>query len=419
MTKRQLMSQSNDKGLTKLYHFSTKLLPLQTNEDGAQARVETVNDRDWLVLPVIAVLETVLNGMLLPAEEIARLPEAWEGMPVPIGHPQVDGWYVSARTRDQLPLCAGWFFDVHSVGDRARLVGDIWLDMAKAYELGGNAERAVSQLRNGHSAEVSTAFYADIEPITGSYNGVEYFGIFRNIVPDHLAVLLDQEGACNWQDGCGCPRANEQESDQQADSLPDSNIETHTREENTDMDRQAMIDALVACQCCELSAEQLAELDDSTLAAMSTMTANFQAVLAANSEPAEGEPEPEDEAPEGEAEDVEPEAEDVEPEPEPEATVEAQALREIVNEFGSVKAFAEALQTVKTNANAERDTLVSTVLNANAGFDKAELEAMSVETLRKLAESVTGGDFSGRALPNANRDNGQAEELPMPTMAWS
>lgn len=199
-------SQGPD-GQAKLYTFSISLLPLQANEVG-KTRTEALDGRDFLVVPVVAVLETVLNGVLLPAKEILRFPEAWEGMPVPIGHPTVDDWYVSAKTRDQLVKCPGFFFDVQAVGESAKLIGDIWIDKDKAMALGGNAERAMTQLGNGHQTEVSTAFYADIEAVMGSFNGVEYFAIFRNIVPDHLAILLDEIGACNWEDGCGCPRTN-------------------------------------------------------------------------------------------------------------------------------------------------------------------------------------------------------------------
>jgi hypothetical protein len=43
----------------------------------------------------------------------------------------------------------------------------------------------------------------------GFFNGKEYKKIWRNIVPDHLAVLpIGSQGACSVQDGCGAPRLN-------------------------------------------------------------------------------------------------------------------------------------------------------------------------------------------------------------------
>src|SRR6202008_4855408 len=54
--------------------------------------------------------------------------------------------------------------------------------------------------------DVSTGFFADTEAARGSFHGVPYTEIHHNIRPDHLAVLPEAVGACNWRDGCGTPR---------------------------------------------------------------------------------------------------------------------------------------------------------------------------------------------------------------------
>lgn len=527
----------------RFFTFSVKLLPLMANEQGAHSRVEIVDNVQYLVIPTVAVLETVLNGILLPAQEILKWPEAWEGVPVPVGHPvDADGWYASAKTRGQLSKCAGWFFDISVTSDKAKLVGDIWIELDRAYKLGGNVERAVSQLRNGHSAEVSTAFFADIEMVMGSYNSVEYFGIFRNIVPDHLAILLDEKGACNWQDGCGCPRANQevdtgqvvynvlgkarrpsysgtestswgsvtksftayrdgyykntgtakpddvpgsvesapsgmkrwiagksllgdpsadsfndllffpvvnpgtdklnegallavhggrgQQADipasayESADSIAvsllnsefDRDLETNT-EGSINMERQGMIDALIACQCCELTAEQLAELPDETLTTMHTMTVNFASVLEAHQqEQGNADPEPTAGADPGPVVNVS----NTDIPPIANTNQQDSILQEVIDQFGGAEQFRSAMGKVKANADAERESLAKSVLAVNKDFTKDELEAMDIDTLRKLAVALVGNvgelDFSGVAMPRVHST--EAQELPMPEVDY-
>jgi hypothetical protein len=41
----------------------------------------------------------------------------------------------------------------------------------------------------------------------GEFNGKKYESVARNMIADHLALLPNDEGACNWKDGCGI-RAN-------------------------------------------------------------------------------------------------------------------------------------------------------------------------------------------------------------------
>jgi hypothetical protein len=64
-----------------------------------------------MVIPTVAVMEIVLNGVLLPAKEILGFHRLWEGVPVPVGHP-VDrrGDPVSAKTPDPIDPVAEYFF---------------------------------------------------------------------------------------------------------------------------------------------------------------------------------------------------------------------------------------------------------------------------------------------------------------------
>lgn len=181
-------------------------LTFVANTTTAQATRRAHEGREYLVVPVIAIREGVLNGEFVPAEEIGVYVEAWNGIPAPLGHPQVDGTYVSANTPDLVAQAPGRFWNA-SFRDNA-LHGEIWLDVARCEELGGDALVALQRFDAGERVELSTAYWRDEEPGQGSYGGKPYGSTGRNLRPDHLAILLHERGACSWEDGCGGPRVN-------------------------------------------------------------------------------------------------------------------------------------------------------------------------------------------------------------------
>lgn len=167
----------------------------------------TYDGKPYLIAPVVAIREGVLNDMLVLAEEFGKYPEAWNGRPVPLSHPKRNGEYVSANSPDiwanETP---GTLWNVALDGDR--LKGEIWIDLEKAEKIGEPATDVVERLRAGDPIEVSTGYFADLEETAGTWNGKSYIGIARNIRPDHLALLPNEIGACSWEDGCGTPRVN-------------------------------------------------------------------------------------------------------------------------------------------------------------------------------------------------------------------
>lgn len=168
----------------------------------------TYDGKTYLIAPVVAIKEGVLNGYLYLAEEFSKFVEAWNGRPVPLGHPKRNGEYVSANTPDiwatEVP---GYFWNV--TADTERLKGEIWIDLEKAAKIGEPATNVVERLRAGEGIEVSTGLWFELEESPGVWKGVSYEGIARNIRPDHLALLPNEVGACSWDDGCGVPRVNQ------------------------------------------------------------------------------------------------------------------------------------------------------------------------------------------------------------------
>lgn len=161
--------------------------------------------REHLVVPVImAKSDVVMNGAHFPEEEY--FPEAWNGVPVTVGHPSTSkGEFLSANDPKVLSDWAiGRIFNVRV--ENGSLRGEAWIDVARANKISTDL---VQRLVDGEQMDVSTGYFADAEGASGVLFGEEYTSVHRNVRPDHLAFLPNEEGACNWEDGCGI-RANKE-----------------------------------------------------------------------------------------------------------------------------------------------------------------------------------------------------------------
>ena len=148
---------------------------------------------DPFVARAVFIKPGVLNGKLVTAEELAANPITWNDTRVVVNHPRKDGIYVSAKTLD-IPF-VGRLYDAEFDDG---LVGTIQLDVESLKDAG-----LYERLAAGEVVEVSAGFYATVEQKTGIWNGKPYTGISRNIIPDHIALLPNEVGACSCKDGCG------------------------------------------------------------------------------------------------------------------------------------------------------------------------------------------------------------------------
>ena len=191
-------------------------------------REEQFQGRSYLVAPVVLVKEMVLGdrpgvpGEFLPADEIVATAEhlLWEGKPVTIDHPKVNGQWTSAGVVAAAEASqVGRLQNVEAVENGAgelRLVGEAWIDVEVAGRIDGGAEilSVLEQFRTAEvppgtrPLEVSTGYWADREDRGGTFNGHRYASVQRNVVPDHLALLPGGVGKCSLADGCGFPRLN-------------------------------------------------------------------------------------------------------------------------------------------------------------------------------------------------------------------
>jgi hypothetical protein len=177
----------------------------------AQIRTETLAGREYTVVPVIAIVEGVLQGAnsaapeFAPAVEFGKYPDSWNGRPVVLRHPQISGIFVSAN-HPQVFEDYNMGFMFNTVLDGKKLKTEAWCDNARIAELGGEYQETLDRLNAGETINVSVGVFLDIRQQSGVYNGREYSGRWENCVPDHLALLPDQVGACSVADGCGTNR---------------------------------------------------------------------------------------------------------------------------------------------------------------------------------------------------------------------
>ncbi|MBN2232063.1 MAG: DUF2213 domain-containing protein, partial [Deltaproteobacteria bacterium] len=176
--------------------------------DGATLwRREAWEGREYLVAPVVAIRAGVLNKELVPAEEIAAGFGSWNGRPVTIDHPVVDGAFVSANHPLLLSQCqVGQVFNAR-VDDDA-LKAEMWIDVARAGRIEAGQE-LLRRVEDEEPIEVSTAYFRALEDLAGELAGMAFEFVAHDLKPDHLAVLLNAKGACSWERGCGVPRVNE------------------------------------------------------------------------------------------------------------------------------------------------------------------------------------------------------------------
>lgn len=174
-------------------------------------RRENLESRSHLVIPTILITEGVHNRVLYTAEELAKFPEAWNGRPVPLYHPEARGRPISANSPDVLEASVlGQLFNceyepAEEGSHPARLKAEVWLDEEKAERL---APEVLKKLEDGENIEVSTGLFTEDEALKGNWNGEAYEYVAYNFRPDHLALLPNSKGACSWEDGAGLCRVN-------------------------------------------------------------------------------------------------------------------------------------------------------------------------------------------------------------------
>jgi hypothetical protein len=156
-----------------------------------------------------AVNDIVMNSRLYPADQLAAGVASLEGKPAPAGHPKNSaGQHISALNGEA--LASSW---IGSYCTNARHVGgrtlvDIVVNEAQAkvhptgQKLIERLDAAISGV-NADPIHVSTGLTLQEITANGESLGKKYTSIATNIHYDHLAILLNENGAGTPEQGVG------------------------------------------------------------------------------------------------------------------------------------------------------------------------------------------------------------------------
>lgn len=324
-------------------------------------RSVTLSGREYVVFPVVPIRQGVLNGHFVSAKEIERSTPGWNGRPLTLNHPTVDGEYVSANSPQMWEeFGVGWLFNARFTD--GCMVAEGWIDKTRLAAMG--QANIVASLLHGAHMDVSTGYFCEVRTEEGEFNGETYAAVQSAIVPDHLALLPNGVGACSWDDGCGIPRVNQGGSMEPENSAPEA---------------AAISDA-------EMN-QHPPVVDDAPVVPLPARMEQEEAAIAA--EPA------------------------VPPFVLPQ---ELEELAAMLREFGGVSALRETLAGLQSAANARRAAAVNRVitLSANA-LTPADLEGVSEDVLDKMAQALQPATYAGRAPVANNGANGERWMVLPPT----
>lgn len=168
--------------------------------NAASIRREQHNGREHIVVPSFTLPDgVVMNGGLYPHDEIEKSYASLEGTLAPLGHPQVNGEYVSAQQPDAINSyhVGAWNRNVKRVGNRISVEKMIDVEFAKNTEGGRKLLEAINK---GEPIHTSTGIFLERE-MTPNADGHEW--IARNMNFDHDAILIGEIGAATPEDGVG------------------------------------------------------------------------------------------------------------------------------------------------------------------------------------------------------------------------
>lgn len=173
------------------------------------SKIKRLGNRITVSGMVPIVDNVVMNGGLYPADEIANSFSSIADKPAPAGHPvDAEGNYIPAAAPEAMlnHYIGAWCRNVRYADGRVSCDVEINADQAMAMPRGKELIERLDKAANGEEVEpihVSTGLLLNKEKASGEAGGKKYSWIARNMEFDHVAILLDQQGAATPSDGVG------------------------------------------------------------------------------------------------------------------------------------------------------------------------------------------------------------------------
>lgn len=171
---------------------------------------ETINNKEhYVIRDVVPVVDdVVMNNGLYPKDEIDKSYKSINGNLMPIGHPKVDGQFVSASNAKAINDYYGgaWAENVHKDQDKVLLDCYVDIEFARNHEKGKQLLERLDAMFNGEDVNpihVSTGLILNKVYKTGKSKGKPYDWVATNMQFDHVAILLNEQGAATPNEGVG------------------------------------------------------------------------------------------------------------------------------------------------------------------------------------------------------------------------
>ena len=388
------------------------------------------NGKDYLVVPVVMMVEGVHNGsrgaIFHSSQELSNSASNWNGMPVTISHPEVNGQYVSANSEQILQDWGVGHISNARMEDN-KLKAEVWIDIQKTTAI---SPETITAINDGKVLEVSLGLFSEEDGIAGVWNNEEYISSAFNYMPDHLALLPGEVGACSVMDGCGIRvnKSNEKEGGKNVDVLEilsslneqnitevNSNYYLYTsKDDETVLYRQnyEINDGKV-----ELKEKEVINNESKEEKGMCKTCKEKAAALIANSHTHFDENDREwlEALSEDKLDKMIPTVKTVE------KTVEVEVNKEVTKEMALEVLGLEKTQYEKGLEiyNAKRSEVVTNILNNTEKdvWSKEDLEAMKLETLERIEKSIgkkEGGFYVGGGNNNGDTDDFEVQPMMIP-----
>jgi len=167
-------------------------------------QIEEEGGKEIWIVPVVMIVEGVHDGsrgpILYTTEELEKSVSSWNNIPIVINHPKSgsDGIYISIQDGEDEKAIVGRITNPRMEGTSLKV--DARIDSQRLLAI---STTAYNHIRDQEVVEVSIGALTVEEPVSGEFNNEQYRAIARQLIPDHLALLPHNTGACNWDDGCG------------------------------------------------------------------------------------------------------------------------------------------------------------------------------------------------------------------------
>ncbi|WP_106478116.1 DUF2213 domain-containing protein [Phytohalomonas tamaricis] len=174
-----------------------------TRVNASQIKKETIEGEDHYRIPAVTLPDNVvMNGGLYPADEIEASYKSLENTPAPLGHPMVNGEFVSATH----PIAVNkygvgaWNTNVRRENGRVRLDKLVNIRVANQTEKGRQLIQAIEKQEPIHT---STGLTLQQRTGNGESKGKKYTWVAANMKFDHDCFLLGEPGAATPAEGVG------------------------------------------------------------------------------------------------------------------------------------------------------------------------------------------------------------------------